>query len=768
MERRLPSILLDRRVQFLLAFVAAVLFAVVAWKLRMLPYYNYEQVYDLAVKVGIRSDVAKYAYINANDPWIEYWLAKYLAEHGLGSWTTLTRSNPATHIFWYPWGRDFTKTEYPLVPMMAALTGDPLWGIDVVPVLAGVALVFAVFLFEADLYGPLAAVLGSMLVAVLPAAASRTFAGFTEKTGIAMPFLIIALWLYVRTLRAGEEKRWLPLAVATAVAWLLVELTWGGYALMHATVALTVLLAPFFAGLEGARRVVEKSFAAFLVFSVLAYGFQAAGYGKVSNTFTLATLAVLVIVYVLVEYLQGRLAGIRLPERYVHQPLRLYAIIVGALFVLGVAAGYATGALHNKYGYTILWPLRDLGLVHMGRVEETVAEMSSALRPGNFRGFLREANVLAFLAPLAAIYMLYRAYKERRIDHVPHTALALVLFYGVLGMLYLLESFSVINTLVVAAAAELLLASALRVTVAVTRRRRVQAHRTVPREFKLLALGFYVLLIILGSLYSASVTAQSLGATTATITGSSKSQVYLSWLWLLQHLKYDVPRSDVVVSWWDYGYWISVGSGHPTLADGATLNGTQLRLLARMLTGSESEAVKIMHMLRLEPGKTYVLINDIALYDTRNKAFIYLFPRNGIDLMKSWAMHHIAGRDEKFQEIVTLLSQMAAQRTAAAAYLPRLEKLLNDTLVFKLAIDGAFEFQRHGVVVPQRYANLFGNREVRSVTLYTVSLNKELKMTRFKPYLVVVSPFMTIDGKVKTLQGGLIPVHIIVVYEWTK
>lgn len=764
----MPSILLDKRVHYVLAFVATVLFAVVAWKLRMLPYYNYSEVYNLAVKNGIRSDIAKYAYINANDPWIEYWLAKYLSEHGLGSWTTLTRSNPVTHIFWYPWGRDFTKTEYPLVPMMAALTGDPLWGIDVVPVIAGVALVFAVFLFEADLYGPLAAVLGSMVVAVLPAAASRTFAGFTEKTGIAMPFLIIALWLYVRSLRAAEERRWLPLAIATAVVWLLVELTWGGYALMHATIALTALLAPFFVDLEEARRVVEKSFTAFLVFSVLAYGLEDAGYGKVSNTFTLATLAVLVIVYVLVEYLRGQLAGLQLPERYVHQPLKLYAITIGTLIVLGIAAGYTVGALNNKYGYTILWPLRDLGLVHMGRVEETVAEMSSALRPGNFRGFLREANVLVFLAPIAAIYLLYRAYREKRVDHVPHTVLALVLFYGVLGMLYLLESFSAINTLVVAAAAEVLLSSLLEGGAA-PRRRRVQAHRAVPRELKTLLLALYVLLLVMGSLYSASVTAQSLGATTATITGSSKSQVYLSWLWLLQHLKYNVSKSDVVVAWWDYGYWISVGSGHPTLADGATLNGTQLKLLARLLTGSEDEASKIMHMLHLEPNKTLILINDIALYDPRNKAFIYLFPRNGIDLMKSWAMHHIAGRDAKFQEIIRLLSLIAGQRAAASAYLPNLTRILNNTLVFKLAIDGAFEFQKHGVIVPQapRYTKLFGDREVKSVTLYTVSFNKELKMTRFKPYMIVVSPFMTLDGRVKVLGNGLIPVHLIIVYKWT-
>ncbi|MEM0506573.1 MAG: peptide transporter, partial [Thermosphaera sp.] len=36
------------------------------------------------------------------DSYIEYWQAKYVYENGILSWYTLTRENPATHIFWYP------------------------------------------------------------------------------------------------------------------------------------------------------------------------------------------------------------------------------------------------------------------------------------------------------------------------------------------------------------------------------------------------------------------------------------------------------------------------------------------------------------------------------------------------------------------------------------------------------------------------------------------------------------------------------------------
>jgi len=47
------------------------------------------------------------------DSYIEYWQAKYVYENGPLAWYTLTRSNPDTHVFWYPWGRDFIYTSYP-------------------------------------------------------------------------------------------------------------------------------------------------------------------------------------------------------------------------------------------------------------------------------------------------------------------------------------------------------------------------------------------------------------------------------------------------------------------------------------------------------------------------------------------------------------------------------------------------------------------------------------------------------------------------------
>ena len=56
------------------------------------------------------------------DPYSEYWIAEHLLKHGLGYFADLTRANPVTHIFWYPWGRDFTYTEPPMLSMFSVIT----------------------------------------------------------------------------------------------------------------------------------------------------------------------------------------------------------------------------------------------------------------------------------------------------------------------------------------------------------------------------------------------------------------------------------------------------------------------------------------------------------------------------------------------------------------------------------------------------------------------------------------------------------------------
>ena len=756
-----PLLLLaNPRIQFVVGLVVALLLVLAAYKLRMLPYYNYEMVYQLAKSKGIEDKFARYSFLNANDPWIEYWLAKYLHEHGLGSWTTLTKNNPVTHKFWYPWGRDFTKTAYPLVPMLGSLGGDPLRSTVILPAIAGAVMVLAAYLAISVEYGPLAGILAALILAFLPAAASRTFAGFVEKTGIAMPVLIAVLGLYI----AAVKRRSIALGVATGAVWSIISLMWGGYALAGLMIAATALLAPLSVRPRDAEKIAVVSLAASVTFAVLSIAYMSAGYGKVSRVFALMPILASIYAYLLIEEIFEARFGI-IKTAY---PEKTYTAIVVATIVAAAALSPFIG-IGGKYAYTMFWPLRDIGLLHTGRIEQTVAEMASVFTGQNFRTFIYESNITAFFAPLAGIYLLYRALRRGEPQHLPLAAMSLGLFYGVLGMMYLLQAFATMGALAIAAATGLLTTEALAAYAESKRPQRKKRKKgaTASRggtaeELKLALSILAVLIILAGTAVAANYAVRTLSATAATVTGGSSRAIYLGWLGALQLLSHRTPSDAVVVSWWDYGYWITVGSDRATLADGATLNGTQIRLLAKAFTGTEEEANHILHMLHLKPGRTYVLFNDIVDYNVKTGTINYLFPRGGIDLMKSWAMHHIAGRDDKFNRILRdVVATLQGDRQAAADLI----KMVNETFIFRVFASAPYHLKGYGIVIPQDFKPLLGSLNVKNVYIGAARM-PDFKFKHFKPYAIIIAPYMTPNGRM-IKAGDVVPALLIVIYQWT-
>jgi len=83
-----------------LAYILLALISVLGGYIRYLP----------AAKFGLELD--------ANDPWIAYWIAKYFHENGLLSFSGLRHVD----MFWWPVGRDFLSTEFVGVSWLAAAT----------------------------------------------------------------------------------------------------------------------------------------------------------------------------------------------------------------------------------------------------------------------------------------------------------------------------------------------------------------------------------------------------------------------------------------------------------------------------------------------------------------------------------------------------------------------------------------------------------------------------------------------------------------------
>jgi dolichyl-diphosphooligosaccharide--protein glycosyltransferase len=79
------------------------------------------------------------------------------------------------------------------------------------------------------------------------------------------------------------------------------------------------------------------------------------------------------------------------------------------------------------------------------------------------------------------------------------------------------------------------------------------------------------------------------------------------WLNMLSYTKDNLQSSDVVVAWWDYGYWLSIMGNVTTLADNATVNSTQIENIGFTFMGTEEQALKMLSTYGQERVK-YILV----------------------------------------------------------------------------------------------------------------------------------------------------------------
>ena len=714
-----------------ISLILLVLIVFLAVNIRLRPFSNYEDVYKQALELGISEETAKFSYLHANDPWIMYWLSDYLSKNGISSWKTLTADNPVTKIFWYPWGRDFRGGEYPLLPILGSL-GDSSLGVaklvSILPVVAGALLPVVVFLIGWRLYNIYAGLIGSILVAVMPAATSRTFAGFVEKAGFAMPFVVLGLLLFAEAIRSRSRIS----AVGAGVCWGFIATVCGGYLLGGLTIAIVALFTPLFTrDFREAKELIVIYLYSSIPFLLLANILDVVGYGKVSFSLTLLPLIAICATLVLV------LLATKL-RVFSDKPSKNYFYLLLVVIIIGIIVAPYIG-IRGRYYFAMVWPLRLAGVVELSRFAETVAEHSPYVT--RFREFLDQTSIVGILAPLTAMYGVYLSYRRREPFHLPIHLLALGLYYGVLGMAYLLQAASVIGAISVATVIGVLLEPSRRET-----RRRVKSSEG--EEIRR-ALAFFILIgVLVGVVYAYRATSY-LNSAVASVTGYSIGMRNYGWFYMIDWIKENTPEDYKIVAWWDYGYWISVGTGRATLADGATINHTQIKLLAEFFTSTnDTEASAILERLKLEPNKTLVFVHDNVLYDPKEGSMLYTLPAAGglsIDMAKSWAMLHIAGRSDEGFAVGN--------------------ELYRETLIYRMFISAPFYINETGVFFPEYTRDIIGGNITSVGGFGTVSEPPEIK--GLEPYLIVVAPYLDSNGNPVKLTDRHYLVLLLILYKWT-
>ena len=180
-----------------------------------------------------------------------------------------------------------------------------------------------------------------------------------------------------------------------------------------------------------------------------------------------------------------------------------------------------------------------------------------------------------------------------------------------------------------------------------------------------------------------------------------------AWLDALNWIKNNTPKDAVIVSWWDYGYWISVIGERASVADGATLNATQIELLAKALTGTEDEALQIFtSKFRIDPSKLYIAVYEAYLVQYRPGGFMIVCPGPivlgryviGTDAAKGIvAIYRVAGRKPPTYVYVD-------KNYRVSVVLPNwTDTRLQNTTLFKIILNTAYVVWGNKGIIPSFY-----------------------------------------------------------------
>ncbi|MCS7106981.1 MAG: hypothetical protein NZ902_02620 [Acidilobaceae archaeon] len=729
-----------------------------------------------AINYGLELDEA--------DPWEMYWIAEQLYQNGLFNFESITDSK----LFWYPYGRNFLTREYVGTAWVAAATyhivkfsGISLrdW-IALFPVIAGVltaVLGFVlVYLITRSKVGALAT---AALFSLLPGAIGRSTVGFVEKMVIASVIIVLMYIFLVLALRSEGRKSLLYAALAGTSAGS-VTFFWGGYHFVSVSLAMIILLDPLVWGRADEARLKIYGLTA-LLFIVLT-----SLYPAVSYTYFVSSLGLSVVASILFYTVATYWERLGLGERLFPLNRAFYLWILLAASIAGMAL-LATETVRVP-GRVLL----ALGIREFSPLAESVAEHAGV----SWGEFFRELGIPFLLTVMGTLYYAYRIYSGRR-DVTDHVVISMFLMsfmmaYAAKNMAYFLQMASLYVSL----------AAGISIGAWMAGERMISEGKRLVSvdEVRFAVALFLIALVVGGSIYYAKNSYDANYYRAPQILTSGLSAYYSgnkilvpindAWQRTLSYLRANTSEDSLIVSWWDYGYWISVGTNRATVADGSTQNETQIRLLARILTGNEDEASALLPLLKARPNKTYLVFYEAFLFfRPQNSTTVYGLPipssqRQGntyivtyglADFPKSFQMLRISYRINPYAEtfIGTQYSSQTVSGQTRAYHFPALTgspegnvRLTMNSLLYKLSMDGLIEIPRKGYISK---CSVFNNATFVIPSAFEPSSGQLLPVLptslwkRFVPEALMVSCFHSEDT-FGALQEQAV---VVFIYKWT-
>ena len=592
-------------------------------------------IYSIALlfvlSTGVRLLAGNYGfYINEFDPYFQYHSTNYIVnsfdQKGIGG--LLDYFNWVDKMSWYPEGRDVASTSFSGLHYIGALSYITLrnvFGLNIslydylvlLPVFIGGLISIAAYFLGKEIDGEATGIFAGIITAISPPLVSRDSLGWWDTEPIAFLFGIVALLLFISLIK--EDKTKLTNIVKASIAGILLGLSmtiWGGAMYFVGTIGVVLLIALFF--VKSYKTLFEHTIILLVLNLLISMMFKKPGYTVLLNAANLVIYVGLISCLIL---------SIRQKGTYnVTKRDIVYSVLMSLLIGLTVVGFGMVGGLTRRY-LSVLLPFER----SQDPIVESVAEHASSTSIEFFAFF----TTILFFAGFS-IYYILRKPEFKKIASIGIAAAALYFAASFARlMIYLSFSLSILAGIGIIVITRALLVQPTQLTV-----KRKGGKPFSNTDLKMVFMAFFIIVMV----FSSSIWIRYADAPVSLATGSVGVKTPSSdWVEALTFIRENTPDDSVIISWWDYGYWIRVIGNKTTLVDNATLNTTKIALVGQMFLSSEEDSIKVIKDLAPNKENVYVVVFVVA-YQQLQQGY-YLLGGGGEESKFYW-MASIAGLNQ--------------------------------------------------------------------------------------------------------------------------
>ncbi|MEM1645957.1 MAG: STT3 domain-containing protein [Ignisphaera sp.] len=573
-----------------------------------------QQYFNIVKGIGALYPEAK---LDELDTFVNYWIVYYMDKNGPLSFYDLTKDNPATCLFWYPECRDIAHSELPghiytiyILYQIVKPLGISLYDLMALipPLLGALGVIFVALVVKEVSGNNLASILSAFAYAFM--FMSREAAGFTVKYSFGLFTAPLSLWLHIRLVKKPSILN----AVLAGLGLAYAATVWTGVGLSYIPVYLTLALAPLFLDLstkENLRKYTLAYAIEILIPIMTMFLIQPYRGGRAVIWLMFLVAFTLYAIGAGLKFLLGSKRG-----------YKLYIVILVVSICLGLSiVGLMATSREFLEAVTKVIPMAGkilLGLgINPGGVAETVAQYQAGHElagepymlilllsivflgiPIAIADIIRRKDVLLLSLMIWGFMAWYATYNTSYFSD--YTKIAFAIVTGIIAGRFLTLSTPTIRS--------------------------VGRYIKVNFSFEKFLALLLAIAVALPTIYAAYGMSTTYSALSTMITRAEGFFVQTDvWLRALDFIRRNTSENALVISWWDYGYWLSVIGNRSTVADGATISGSKIQRLAQFFVSEYNISYEILkefgvcrkddaYIVIFSPVDVYVNTQELTLY----------------------------------------------------------------------------------------------------------------------------------------------------------